>query len=165
MKTAIYPGSFDPVTLGHMDIIERAATLFDKLYIGILINRKKTPMLTLEKRIQVLKEAVSHIPNVEIISFEGLLVDYCRQNQINAVIRGVRGAMDFEYELPMAQINQRLNPETQTIFLAARPEYSYVSSSAVKELASFGGDYKDMLPKAAYLAMQTKENETKVEDR
>ena len=165
MKTAIYPGSFDPVTLGHMDIIERAASLFDQLYIGILINRKKTPMLSLEQRIDVLKKAVSHIPNVKIISFEGLLADYCKQNQIDAVIRGVRGAMDFEYELPMAQINQRLNPETQTIFFAASPEYSYVSSSAVKELASFGGDYKDMLPEAAYLAMKTKENETKVEDR
>ena len=99
MKTAIYPGSFDPVTLGHMDIIERAASLFDQLYIGILINRKKTPMLSLEQRIDVLEKAVSHIPNVKIISFEGLLADYCKQNQIDAVIRGVRGAMDFEYEL------------------------------------------------------------------
>lgn len=165
MKSAIYPGSFDPVTLGHMDIIERAAGLFDKLYIGILINRKKTPMLSLEKRIEVLKEATSHIQNVEIISFEGLLADYCRQNQIHAVIRGVRGAMDFEYELPMAQINQKLNPDTQTVFLAASPEFTYVSSSAVKELASFGGNYKDMLPEAAYRAMQTKDDETKVEDR
>ena len=155
MKTAIYPGSFDPVTLGHMDIIERAAGFFDKLYIGLLINKKKVPMLSLDKRIEILKEATKHIPNVEIVSFEGLLADYCIQNEIHAVIRGVRGAMDFEYELPMAQINQKLNPKTQTIFLAASPEYSYVSSSAVKELASFGGDYKDMLPEAAYRGMQT----------
>jgi pantetheine-phosphate adenylyltransferase len=165
MKSAIYPGSFDPVTLGHMDIIERAAGLFDKLYIGILINRKKTPMFSLEQRIEVLKEATSHISNVEIISFEGLLADYCKENKINAVIRGVRGAMDFEYELPMAQINQRLNPETQTVFLAARPEHSYVSSTTVKQLASFGGEYKDMLPEAAYRVMKRKEDETKVEDR
>jgi pantetheine-phosphate adenylyltransferase len=165
MKSAIYPGSFDPVTLGHMDIIERAAGLFDKLYIGILINRKKTPMFSLEQRIEVLKEATSHISNVEVISFEGLLAEYCKENNISAVIRGVRGAMDFDYELPMAQINQRLNPETQTVFLAASPEYSYVSSSAVKELASFGGEYKDMLPEAAYRVMKRKEDETKVEDR
>ncbi len=160
MKAAIYPGSFDPVTLGHLDIIERAAGLFDKLYIGILINRKKKPFLSLETRIDVLKDAVKHLSNVEIISFEGLLADYCRENGIHAVIRGVRGAADFEYELPMAQINQKLNPDTQTIFLAASPEYSYVSSSAVKELASFGGDYRDMLPDAAYHAMQIKNEES-----
>ncbi|MBE5956093.1 MAG: pantetheine-phosphate adenylyltransferase [Lachnospiraceae bacterium] len=165
MKSAIYPGSFDPVTLGHMDMIERAAGLFDTLYIGILINRKKTPMFSLEKRIEILKEATAHISNVKIISFEGLLADYCRQNKIDAVIRGVRGAMDFDYELPMAQINQKLNPGTQTVFLAARPELSYVSSSAVKELASFGGSYKDMLPEAAYRAMQIKYDETKVEGK
>ena len=165
MKSAIYPGSFDPVTLGHMDIIERAAGVFDKLYIGILINKKKQPMLSFEERVDILKEATSHIPNVEIISFEGLLADFCKENQIDAIIRGVRGAMDFEYELPMAQINQKLNPNTQTVFLAASPEYSYVSSSAVKELASFGGDYKDMLPEAAYRVMKIKADKTKVEDR
>lgn len=165
MKKAIYPGSFDPVTLGHMDIIERAAGLFDKLYIGILINRKKKPLLSLEKRVEILKDAVSHLENVEIISFEGLLADYCKENQIHAVIRGVRGAADFEYELPMAQINQKLNPDTQTVFLAATPEYSFVSSSAVKELASFGGDYKDMLPEAAYHAMQIKYDEPSMEDK
>lgn len=154
MKTAIYPGSFDPVTLGHMDIIKRAASLFDKLYIGILINKNKKPMFSLEERICILKEVTKDIPNVEIISFEGLLADYCRMNQINGVIRGVRGSTDFDYELPMAQINQRLNPDTQTVFLAATPEYSFVSSSAVKELFAFDGDYKEMLPDAAYKAMQ-----------
>lgn len=156
MKTAIYPGSFDPVTLGHVDIIERAAGLFDTLYVGILVNRKKTPLFSLEQKVDILKDAVKHISNVEIITFEGLLADYCRTHEVDAVIRGVRSGADFEYELPMAQINQKLNPMTQTVFLAASPEYSYVSSSAVKELASFGGDYKDMLPEAAYLAMQRK---------
>lgn len=156
MKTAIYPGSFDPVTLGHVDIIERAAGLFDTLYVGILVNRKKTPLFSLEQKVDILKDAVKHISNVEIITFEGLLADYCRTHEVGAVIRGVRSGADFEYELPMAQINQKLNPMTQTVFLAASPEYSYVSSSAVKELASFGGDYKDMLPEAAYLAMQRK---------
>lgn len=159
MKSAIYPGSFDPVTLGHMDIITRAAGLFDKLYIGVLINRNKKPMLSLEERIDILKEVTKEIPNVEIISFEGLLADFCKMHKINGVIRGVRGAMDFEYELPMAQINQRLNPDTQTIFLAASPEYSYVSSSAVKELASFGGDYRDMVPEPVYRAIQKKQEE------
>lgn len=156
MKTAIYPGSFDPVTLGHVDIIERAAGLFDTLYVGILVNRKKTPLFSLEQKVDILKDAVKHISNVEIITFEGLLADYCRTHEVDAVIRGVRSGADFEYELPMAQINQKLNPMTQTVFLAASPEYSYVSSSAVKELASFGGDYKDMIPEAAYLAMQRK---------
>lgn len=156
MKSAIYPGSFDPVTLGHMDIIKRAASLFDKLYIGILVNKNKKPMFPLEERMEILREVTKDIPNVEIISFEGLLADYCKMHGINGVIRGVRGSTDFDYELPMAQINQRLNPDTQTIFLAATPEYSFVSSSAVKELFAFGGDYKDMLPKAAYEAMQKK---------
>lgn len=158
MKSAIYPGSFDPVTFGHLDIIQRAASLFDKLYLGILINKKKTPLFSLEERMELLKEVTSHIPNVEVIAFEGLLADYCKMHQIDGVIRGVRGAADFEYELPMAQINQKLNPMTQTIFLAATPEYSYVSSSAVKELASFGGEYKDMVPEQVYHAMQRKWN-------
>ena len=156
MKTAIYPGSFDPVTLGHVDIIERAAGLFDTLYVGILVNRKKTPLFSLEQKVDILKDAVKHISNVAILTFAGLLADYCRTHDVDAVLRGVRSGADFEYELPMAQINQKLNPMTQTVFLAASPEYSYVSSSAVKELASFGGDYKDMLPEAAYLAMQRK---------
>lgn len=158
MKSAIYPGSFDPVTFGHLDIIRRAAGLFDKLYLGILINKKKTPLFSLEERMELLKDVTSHIPNVEVIAFEGLLADYCKMHQIDGVIRGVRGAADFEYELPMAQINQRLNPETQTIFLAATPEYSYISSSAVKELASFGGEYKDMVPEQVFHAMQRKWN-------
>lgn len=158
MKSAIYPGSFDPVTFGHLDIIQRAAGLFDKLYLGILINKKKTPLFSLEERMELLKDVTSHIPNVEVIAFEGLLADYCKMHQIDGVIRGVRGAADFEYELPMAQINQRLNPETQTIFLAATPEYSYISSSAVKELASFGGEYKDMVPEQVFHAMQRKWN-------
>lgn len=156
MKSAIYPGSFDPVTMGHLDIIRRAAGLFDRFYVGILINRNKKPLFSLEERIRILQEVTKEIPNVEVISFEGLLADYCRMNRIDGVIRGVRGAADFDYELPMAQINQRLNPDTQTIFLAASPEYSYVSSSAVKELASFGGDYKDMVPAVVYDAMHTK---------
>lgn len=156
MKSAIYPGSFDPVTMGHLDIIRRAAGLFDRFYVGILINRNKKPLFSLEERIRILQEVTKEIPNVEVISFEGLLADYCRMNHIDGVIRGVRGAADFDYELPMAQINQRLNPDTQTIFLAASPEYSYVSSSAVKELASFGGDYKDMVPAVVYDAMHTK---------
>ena len=156
MKTAIYPGSFDPVTLGHMDIIKRAAGLFDTLLIGILINKNKTPYFTLDERIAMLKEVTKDISNVEIISFEGLLVDFCKMRKVDGIIRGVRGATDFDYELPMAQINQKLYPKTQTIFLAASPEYSYVSSSAVKELAFFGGDYSSMLPEEVYDRMQKK---------
>lgn len=159
MKKAIYPGSFDPVTLGHLDIIKRAAGLFDTLVIGVLVNRNKTPYFTLEERIEMLQEVTRDIPNVEITSFEGLLVDYCRMNQVDGIIRGVRGATDFDYELPMAQINQKLYPESQTVFLAASPEYSYVSSSAVKELASFGGDYSSMLPEEVTKRMKLKSGE------
>lgn len=159
MKTAIYPGSFDPVTLGHLDIIKRASGLFDKLIIGILVNPNKIPLFSLEERISMLREVTREIPNIEITSFEGLLVDYCRMNQIDGIIRGVRGAMDFDYELPMAQINQSLYPKTQTVFLAASPEYSYISSSGVKELASFGGDYSGMVPEE--VAVRMKEKDTK----
>ncbi|MCI5595597.1 MAG: pantetheine-phosphate adenylyltransferase [Lachnospiraceae bacterium] len=159
MKTAIYPGSFDPVTLGHLDIIKRASGLFDKLIIGILVNPNKIPLFSLEERISMLREVTREIPNIEITSFEGLLVDYCRMNQIDGIIRGVRGAMDFDYELPMAQINQSLFPKTQTVFLAASPEYSYISSSGVKELASFGGDYTGMVPEE--VAVRMKEKDTK----
>ena len=159
MKTAIYPGSFDPVTNGHLDIIRRAAGLFDKVYVGILINRNKKPLFELQERMDLLREVTKDIPEVEVISFEGLLAEYCKMKGINAVIRGVRGAADFEYELPMSQINQKLNPDTQTVFLATTPEYSYISSSAVKELASFGGDYRDMIPEAVFQAMQNKNRE------
>lgn len=159
MKTAIYPGSFDPVTVGHMDIIKRAAGLFDTLLIGILINKNKTPYFTLEERIDMLKEVTKDIPNVEIISFEGLLTDFCRMRKVDGIIRGVRGATDFDYELPMAQINQKLYPKAQTVFLAASPEYSYISSSAVKELAFFGGDYSSMLPEEVYDRMQKKQEQ------
>lgn len=154
MKSAIYPGSFDPVTLGHMDIIKRAASLFDKLYVGVLINQNKKQLFTLEERLEILKEATKEIPNVEVICFEGLLADYCKMNEIDGIIRGVRGGTDLDYELPMAQINLRLNPGAQTVFLVTNPEYSFISSSAVRELAAFGGDYKDMLPEAAYKAMK-----------
>jgi pantetheine-phosphate adenylyltransferase len=160
MKTAIYPGSFDPVTLGHMDIIERAAGLFDVLYIGILINKNKTPYFSLEERVEMLKEVTKELPNVEVVTFEGLLVDFCREKKIDGIIRGVRGAADFEYEQPMAQINQKLYPKTQTVFLAATPEYSYISSSAVKELDFFGGDYASMLPETVYNRMQERKTRT-----
>lgn len=159
MKTAVYPGSFDPVTLGHLDIIRRASGLFDRLLIGVLVNKNKMPCFSLEERMDMLKEATRDMPNVEIVSFEGLLADFCRMRRIDGIVRGVRGAVDFDYELPMAQINQKLNPEVQTLFLAASPEYAYISSSGVKELASFGGDYSFMVPEAVYERM----NEKKVE--
>lgn len=154
MKSAIYPGSFDPVTLGHMDIIKRASSLFDKLYVGILINKNKKQLFSLEERLEILREVTMDIPNVEVICFEGLLADYCKMHQIDGIIRGVRGGTDLDYELPMAQINLKLNPGAQTVFLATNPDYSFISSSAVRELAAFGGDYKDMLPEAAYEAMR-----------
>ncbi|MDO4555530.1 MAG: pantetheine-phosphate adenylyltransferase [Lachnospiraceae bacterium] len=159
MKRAIYPGSFDPVTLGHLDIIKRAAGLFDEVIIGILVNPGKNPWFTMEERMEMLRCTTKEIPNIEIASFEGLLVDFCRMRKIDGIIRGVRGGTDFDYELPMAQINQQLYAKTETVFLAANPAYSFISSSAVKELAVFGGDYTSMLPPEIAARMKYKENQ------
>ena len=165
MRSVLYPGSFDPVTNGHLDVAKRASLIFDKVLVAVAVNGEKTPLFTLEERAELLRESCRDIPNIEIVSFQGLLVDAITHFNAQAVIRGIRAVSDFEYEFQMALMNRELNSKCETLFMMPSPEYSYVSSSAVKELASFGGDYKDMLPEAAYRAMQIKEDETKVEDR
>ena len=140
MHTAIYPGSFDPVTRGHLDIIERAAKTTDKLIVAVLNNGAKNSLFSVEERVKMLEEESKDIPNVEIRSFNGLLVEFAAQCDANVIIRGLRAITDFEYELQMSQTNRVLNHNIDTLFLTADLKYSYVSSSTVKEVARFGGD-------------------------
>lgn len=140
MKTAIYPGSFDPVTLGHIDVIERASKLFDRLIIGVLNNSAKTPLFSIEERVNMLREVTKDIPNVEVKSFGGLTVDFARECHAGAVVRGLRAITDFEYELQIAQLNRVISPDVDTVFLTTNLKYAYLSSSSVKEVAAYGGD-------------------------
>ena len=145
MRRAVCPGSFDPVTNGHLDIIERASGLFDEVVIGVLVNKSKHSLFTVDERMQMLREAAAPWPNVRVDSFHGLLVDYCSANDIRAIVKGLRAVSDFDYELQMAQMNQRLSG-VDTVFIATNPLYSFLSSSLVKEVAMFGGDVSHLLP-------------------
>ena len=146
MLKAIYPGSFDPVTYGHLDIIRRSSKLVDELIVGVLNNKAKSPLFSVEERVKMLEEVTKDIPKVRIIPFEGLLVDFARQMDARMVIRGLRAITDFEYELQMAQTNHKLEEELETVFLTTALEYSYLSSTIVKEVASFGGDISQFVP-------------------
>ncbi len=146
MKRAIYPGSFDPVTYGHIDIIERAAGIFDELIVAVLDNKAKSPLFSVNERVNILNEVLSNIDNVKILSYEGLLVDFAMANEANVIIRGLRAVTDFEYELQMAQTNNVLNRKVDTMFLTASLKYAYLSSSTVKEVASYGGDISKFVP-------------------
>lgn len=145
MKTAIYPGSFDPVTLGHYDIIERSSKIFDKLIVGVLNNSAKSPLFSVEERVNMLKDVTSHFPNVEVQSFVGLLIDFVRSNDANVIVRGLRAITDFEYELQLAQMNRVIAPEIDTLFLTTNLKYAYLSSSMAKEVAMYGGDISSFL--------------------
>lgn len=149
MSTAVFPGSFDPVTKGHMDLIYRASKMFDALVLGVLINSSKQPLLTLEERVKLLGEVTNKMSNVRVEAFEGLLVDFVNKCDADAIVRGLRSAGDFEYELPLAQANYKLNGRADTIFLATSPQYSYVSSSAVKELMRYNADISGYVPMEA----------------
>ena len=146
MRKAVYPGSFDPVTFGHLDIIERSAKMSDHLIIGVLNNNSKTPLFSVEERVNMLKSLTKDLPNVEVESFGGLLVDFVRANQADAVIRGLRAVTDFEYELQIAQTNRVMAPEIDTVFLTTNLKYSYLSSSIVKEIAAYGGEINTFVP-------------------
>ena len=146
MKRAIYPGSFDPVTKGHLDIIARSARLVDELIVGVLNNRAKNALLSAEDRVSMLKELTSHYPNVTIDAFDGLLVDYAKRNDAAIIVRGLRAVTDFEYELQIAQTNHEIYEQIETIFLTTRLEYAYLSSTIVKEVASYGGDISRFVP-------------------
>lgn len=147
MKSAIYPGSFDPVTFGHLDVIKRAADIFDELTVSVLNNKLKTPLFSVEERVNILKEVTKDLPNVKIDSFSGLLIDYAKEKNVHVAIRGLRAITDFEYELQIAQTNHKLsNGNLDTMFLTTSLEYAYLSSSSVKEIASFNGDIRQCVP-------------------
>ena len=146
MLRAIYPGSFDPVTLGHLDIIKRSASMVDELIVGVLNNKAKSPLFSVEERVTMLVEVTKELPNVKVIPFAGLLVDFARQTDSKMIIRGLRAITDFEYELQMSQMNRKLEEKIETVFLTTNLEYSYLSSSMVKEVAAFGGDISQLVP-------------------
>ena len=147
MKAAIYPGSFDPLTYGHMDIIRRSANIFDELIVSVLNNKEKTPLFSVEERVKIIKEATKDIPNVKVEFFSGLLIDYAKSKGIHVSVRGLRAITDFEYELQIAQTNHKLSGgELDTMFLTTSLEYAYLSSTTVKEVASFGGDISAFVP-------------------
>ncbi|MEQ7054681.1 pantetheine-phosphate adenylyltransferase [Paenibacillaceae sp. P-4] len=160
-RIAVYPGSFDPVTLGHLDIIQRAAKQFDKLIVAVLNNLSKQPTFSVEERKELLGQITQHIPNVEIDSFRDLLVNYMEQKQGHVIVRGIRSVTDFEYELQMASTNQKLNPRVETIFMMTNPKYSYLSSSMVKEIAKFNGDVSELVAPEVELALRDKYKDTK----
>lgn len=147
MKVAVYPGSFDPITYGHLDIIKRASQMFDKVIVAVMCNSAKTPLFTLDERVKMIRESVSDLNNVYVESFSGLLIDYCKKENIHIVIRGLRAITDFEYELQIAQTNKELSHnEVDTVFLTTSLQYSYLSSSVVKEVASYNGDITPCVP-------------------
>ena len=145
-KIGIYPGSFDPVTFGHLDIIERSSRLFDKLIVGVLINRAKKPLFSAEERVRMIQSLTSHLENVEVNSFDGLLVDFAKKENAKVIVRGLRAVTDFEYELQMAQTNRTMCPGLDTIFLTTDLRYAYLSSSIVREVASYNGKIDRFVP-------------------
>lgn len=146
----ICPGSFDPVTLGHIDIITRASKMFDCVVVGVLNNLAKSPMFTTAERIALLEKATAGLPNVEIVGFDGLLADYAREQGITAIVKGLRAVSDFEYEFQQALTNKKLNPELETVFLTSNSEFMYLSSSMVKQVASLGGDISSFVPECVH---------------
>ena len=146
MKKAIYPGSFDPVTYGHIDIIERASDIFDELIVAVLNNKAKPPLFSVDERVNILNKVLGSLPNVRVLSYEGLLVDFAVSNGAGVVVRGLRAVTDFEYELQLAQTNSVLNSGVDTVFLTTSLKYAYLSSSTVKEVASYGGDISKFVP-------------------
>ena len=146
MKRAIYPGSFDPVTYGHIEIINRASEIFDELIVGVLENRAKTPLFSVDERVNILNEVLIGLPNVTIKSYGGLLVDFAMEEDAGVIVRGLRAVTDFDYELQLAQTNRVLNKGVDTVFLATSLRYAYLSSSTVREVASYGGDIGKFVP-------------------
>lgn len=155
MSGAVCPGSFDPVTLGHLDIFERAAAQFDEVIVAILVNPNKSGMFGIDERIEMIREATAHLPNLRVESGEGLVVDFVKARGMTAIIKGLRTGTDFEYELQMAQMNKHI-AGVDTFFVATTPRYSFVSSSLAKEVAAFGGDVSELLPESVNRRLQRK---------
>lgn len=162
MKVAVYPGSFDPVTYGHLDILQRGAKIFDKVIVAVLINSAKQPLFSVEERKQMITEAIERVDYgvpIEVDSFEGLLVDYLHNKDIHVILRGLRAISDFEYELQIASINRKLAKDVETIFLMTNNMHSFISSGNVKEIAKYGGDVTDLVPHHVVTALQAKAKE------
>ncbi|MEE1319454.1 MAG: pantetheine-phosphate adenylyltransferase [Ruminococcus sp.] len=149
-KTVICPGSFDPVTYGHLDVIKRAAKMFDHVIVAVLVNSTKSPCFSIDERMDFLREVTQDIENVEVASFEGLLAEYCRERNVDAIVKGLRAVSDFEYEFQMAITNKKLNPQLETIFLTADADSMYLSSSMVREVASMGGNISNFVPECIH---------------
>ncbi len=145
MKTAVYPGSFDPITYGHLDIIERAAVIFDRVVVAVSLNPGKHPLFTMEDRVSMIAQESAHLSNVEVNCFAGLLTEFMKQNNAGVIVRGLRAISDFESEFQMALMNRKLSPDIETIFLVSHPKYSYLSSSLIKEIVSLHGDVKGLV--------------------
>lgn len=156
MLRAVYPGSFDPVTYGHLDIIRRSCHMVDELIVGVLYNKAKMPLFSVEERVRMLEETTKDLPNVKVVPFEGLLVEFARKMEARMVVRGLRAVTDFEYELQMAQTNHKLEPAVETVFLTTSLEHSYLSSTIVKEVAAFGGDISQFVPEAVETKVREK---------
>ena len=146
MKVAVYPGSFDPITLGHLDVITRGAKVFDKVIVGVLVNSDKNGLFDLDERVELIKSVTSDLKNVEVVSFNGLLIDFMKQCEANVILKGLRALSDFEYEFQMDLMNNKLDPEIETLFMMTSAQYSYLSSSAVKQVAKFGGNLDGLVP-------------------
>ena len=143
---AIYPGSFDPITMGHVDIIQRGSRLFERIVVAVLLNTDKAPLFTVQERVDIAREVFRDRANVEVDTFDGLLVDYARRKQAGVIVKGLRAVSDFEYEMQMALMNRRLNPEVETVFMMPAEPYTYVSSRLVKEVVALGGSVHDLVP-------------------
>ena len=145
-RIAVCPGSFDPVTMGHIDILKRASRLYDRVIAGVAVNPRKQPLFSLDERVEFLKASLEQFPNLEVDAFDQLLVDFCRKHGASTIVKGLRAVSDFEFEIAMAQINLRLLPEVETVFLMTRPEFAFLSSSIVKEVAEYGGSVEGLVP-------------------
>jgi pantetheine-phosphate adenylyltransferase len=156
MKLAIYPGSFDPVTNGHLDLVERGAKLFDRLVVAVLRNLDKEPLFSLDERVEMLREATSGKTNVEVDVFDGLLVEYVRRRKANVILRGIRAISDYEYELQMAMMNRKLEPTIETVFMMPAEPYSYLSAHLVREIARLGGPLDGLIPSAVEQRLRAK---------
>lgn len=153
---AVCPGSFDPITNGHLDIIQRGAKIFDKVYVVVLSNSSKKPLFTVEERKELISEVTSHLPNVEVDSYNGLLVDYAKERDAKAILRGLRAVSDFEYEMQITSMNRVLNDDLETFFMMTNSQYSFLSSSIVKEVAKYNADISDLVPPAVEKALRAK---------
>ena len=161
MRIAVYPGSFDPITNGHLDIIERASRVYEKLVVGVLSNASKTPLFSAEKRVEMIRLVTKHLDNVEVDTFTGLLVDFAASKNATVIVKGLRTVADFEYEFQMAGMNQKLMPEVETIFLTPAEQFQFISGTFVREIAMMGGDVSGFVPQNILAALEKKRSELK----